>query len=196
MAAKIALPAKPRVTQILRRCENSAEAHQRTPSPTRSSIGNPKPEALADSLQPPTTSMSHAPLPRSNKVLLVDGDVRTTQRLAELLREDGFDVEVARDGAAAIARLAREPLPDTLITELRIPFADGTAVARYARSQRPGLRVVVVTGYPNSLVPAGFGNPPPVVFAKPLDYAQLLRELQEPIGADEDSRASPTSPES
>jgi CheY-like chemotaxis protein len=137
--------------------------------------------------------MSDTPLPRSNKVLLVDGDVRTTQRLAELLRDDGFDVEVARDGATAIARLARAPLPDTLITELRIPLADGTAVARYARSQRPGLRVVVVTGYPNLLVREAFGNPPPLVMAKPLDYAQLLLELHEPITAHETSAASPPS---
>ncbi len=140
--------------------------------------------------------MSNTPLPRSDKVLLVDGDVRTTQRLAGLLRDDGFDVEVARDGATAIARLARAPYPDTLITELRIPLADGNAVARYARSQRPGLRVIVVTGYPHLLVPGGFGNPPPLVLAKPLDYAQLLRELQEPIVAAEDASQQPASPRS
>ena len=138
--------------------------------------------------------MSNTPLPGSNKVLLVDSDVRTTQRLAELLRDDGFDVEVARDGATAIARLARAPLPDTLITELRIPLADGTAVARYARSQRPGLRVVVVTGYPNSLVAAGLGQPPPLVFAKPLDYAQLLQALQEPIALTEGASRRSSSP--
>lgn len=134
-------------------------------------------------------------LPRSNKVLLVDGDLRTTQRLAELLRDDGFDVEVARDGATAIARLARAPLPDTLITELRIPLADGVAVARYARAQRPGLRVVVVTRYPNQLTPSGLGNPPPLVFAKPLDYAGLLEALQAPI-SEQESLPAPASPRS
>jgi FixJ family two-component response regulator len=87
-------------------------------------------------------------------------------------------------------------LPDTLITELRIPLADGTAVARYGRSQRPGLRVVVVTGYPNLLVREAFGNPPPLVMAKPLDYAQLLHELQEPIFAAEASVTSPAFPRS
>lgn len=131
-------------------------------------------------------------LPRSNKVLLVDSDVRTTQRLATLLRDDGFDVEVARNGATAIARFARAPLPDTLITELRISFADGAAVARYARSRRPGLRVVVVTGYPHLLVPAELGNPPPLLFAKPLDYARLLEELSLPIVA-QDSAVAPAS---
>src|SRR6185503_16353880 len=96
-----------------------------------------------------------------HKVLLVDGDFRTSQRLAELLREDGFEVEVARDGAAAIARLTRAPLPDTLITELKLPLADGAAVARFGRSQHAGLGVIVLTRYPNLLVPEAFGSPPP-----------------------------------
>ncbi len=53
---------------------------------------------------------------RSNQVLLVDTDNRTSQRLAALLRDDGFEVEVLCDGASAIARLARSPSPGTLIT--------------------------------------------------------------------------------
>ena len=75
----------------------------------------------------------------------------------------------------------------------QLDAVDKFAVARYARAQRPGLRVVVVTGYPNLLVPAGLGSPPPLVFAKPLDYARLLEELQAPIAAQEAAPASPRS---
>lgn len=116
--------------------------------------------------------------PRSNKVLLVDSDYRTSQRLAGLLREDGFDVDVARDGAAAIARLARSPLPGTLITELNVRFADGVAVARYARARHPSVRVIVLTGHPNLLGPGVIDSPPPLVLTKPLDYGQLLTVLE------------------
>ena len=63
---------------------------------------------------------------------LADAKHRAESRVEQ--RDDGFDVEVARDGATAIARLACGPLPDTLITELRIPLADGTAVARRCAS--------------------------------------------------------------
>lgn len=118
-----------------------------------------------------------------NKVLLVDSDYRTSKRLAELLRDDGFEVDVVRDGAAAIAHLARSPLPDTLITELKVRFADGVSVARYARSQRPGLRVVVLTGHPYLLQPGAMGSPAPLVLTKPLDYGQLLAALSAPGAA-------------
>jgi DNA-binding response OmpR family regulator len=115
-----------------------------------------------------------APLPR---VLLADSDYRTSSRLAQLLREDGFEVDVVRDGAAAIARLSRAPFPDTLITELKMRFADGVSVARYALTQRPGLQVVVLTGHPHLLAPGAIGSLAPLVLTKPLDYALLLAAL-------------------
>ena len=125
------------------------------------------------------------PLPNS-RVLLVDSDHRTSNRLAAMLRDDGFDVDVVRDGAAAIAQLAHGPMPDALVTELNVRFADGVAVARYARAQRPGLRVVVLTGHPHLLQESALGSgPPPLLLTKPLDYAQLLSALKErpsPLG--------------
>jgi len=44
--------------------------------------------------------MSEGQDPRPHVVLLVDDELRTTRRLAAMLREDGFAVEIARDGAA------------------------------------------------------------------------------------------------
>jgi CheY-like chemotaxis protein len=123
--------------------------------------------------------------PHPNRVLLVDGDVRTSQRLADLLRDDGFDVEVARDGAAAIARLARVPVPDALISELKLSVADGAAVARFGRAQHAGLQVVFVTRDPNLLVAGALTAPPQAILTKPLDYARLLEVLGRPIFPEE-----------
>jgi DNA-binding NtrC family response regulator len=120
--------------------------------------------------------------PNHNRVLLVDSDYRTSSRLATMLRDDGFEVDVVRDGAAAIAQLARGPAPDVLVTELQVRFADGVAIARYARAQSPELRVVVVTGHPHLLQAGALGSgTPPVVLTKPLDYAGLVAALSQPI---------------
>ena len=110
-------------------------------------------------------------------VLLVDDDLRTTRRLAEMLREDGLTVEIARDGAAAIARFTRSPVPDALVTELTLAHADAASVSRFARAQRPGLPVLVVTGYPNLLQTDAFGEPSPLLFTKPVDYSKLRDAL-------------------
>ena len=95
-----------------------------------------------------------------------------------MLREDGFTIEVAADGAAAIRRLSRSPAPDVVVTDLMMAPVDGLAVARYARSRRPNLRVFFVTEHPEL---AGGAErallPEPRIFAKPLDYAAFSGEL-------------------
>ncbi|UQA62557.1 response regulator [Polyangium aurulentum] len=115
---------------------------------------------------------------KQSLVLVVDDDVRTARLFVRMLREDGFQVELAHDGAAAIGRLGRAPLPDVLVTDLSMPHADGLAVAKYAQACRPGLPVFLVTGYPD-LVARRMGSldPEPQVFTKPVDYDELSTKL-------------------
>jgi len=125
------------------------------------------------------------PLAEPRLVLLVDDDASSALGLARLLRPDGFDVEIARDGAAAIARLARLPLPDALVTELQLPYVDGTAICRYGRSQRADLPVFIVTSHANGWARPDLGAPEPVLISKPVDYAALrdaLLRATEPAG--------------
>jgi len=114
---------------------------------------------------------------RLHLVLLVDEDLRTTRRMADMLREDGLAVEVARDGAAAVARLARDPIPDAVVTELTTTHVDGAAIARFARSRRPGLPILVLTGYPDLFEPSCSGAPVALLFTKPVDYLKLKDAL-------------------
>jgi two-component system response regulator MprA len=116
-------------------------------------------------------------------VLVVDGDARSASLLARLLRADGYDTEVTVDGAAALARLTREPVPEAVVTDFHLPHADGLAVARYARSRRAGIPIVVVTSHPHSLQEATGGLDEPIaLLTKPLDYAELLRRLAAALG--------------
>src|SRR5687768_16354025 len=120
----------------------------------------------------------NALLDRQPLVLIVDDDARSARLLALLLREDGYDAEVTTDGAAALARLTRSPVPDALVTDFHLPHADGLAVGRYARSRRPSIPIFVVTGYPHSLEEAIDPLDEPVVLmTKPLDYVDLVRRL-------------------
>jgi CheY-like chemotaxis protein len=129
---------------------------------------------------------------RRSRILVVDDDVRTTRLLVKMLREDGFDVELATHGAAAIGRLTHAPLPEALITDFRMPYADGVTVARFARFQRPKLPIVMMTGYPEQMTLAEQAmDPPAVILTKPIEYAVLRAELDRMIGhADE---ATPSS---
>jgi CheY-like chemotaxis protein len=113
-----------------------------------------------------------------HRILVVDDDARTARMLVRMLREDGYEAELAVDGEGAIGRLDRAPMPDALVTDLKLPRADGLAVARYAQSRRPRLPVFVITGHPEFMSGnEGAFDPPAIVFTKPIDYAVLSDRL-------------------
>jgi len=121
--------------------------------------------------------MSAASRSRPPTILLVDGDRRTSGRLAQMLREDGFDVETLYDGANAVTRLQRSPCPQVVITELNLAAGSGARVARAAIAASTRTRVIVLTRHPN-LVPLAELDPERLlVLTKPLDYNQLLALL-------------------
>ena len=113
------------------------------------------------------------------RVVVVEDDVSDARMLAQLLREDGFEVEVVLDGASAISRLARLPPPDILIVDYKLPHVDGLAIASYARSRDAGIEVVVITGYPEIVerLATHQGAPLRAVFTKPLVYADLMAQM-------------------
>jgi two-component system response regulator MprA len=118
-----------------------------------------------------------ARLSASELILIADDDVRWARMLARMLREDGYDVEVTTDGAAAIGRLSRAPAPDVLVTDVQMPHADGVSVARFARTVCPGLCILVVTAYPE---PVDLASSAIIArsMTKPIDYAVLLDAIR------------------
>ena len=111
-----------------------------------------------------------------NTVLLVDGDRRSARVLAHLLGDDGFEVEVVFDGAAALARLERDPVPALILTELHLPGASGATLAQRTLADFTGVEVVMLTHYPH-LVPDELARRL-VVHTKPVDYGRLCAELR------------------
>src|SRR5262249_9717013 len=112
-------------------------------------------------------------------ILLVDIDRRAGRSLAKMLSTDGFDVELTVNGASAIARLAQGPVPDAVVTDLFMPYADGLAIARFARSMKPSIAAILVTGHAELVDNTAESiQPAPTVLAKPVDYDVLTRTLR------------------
>lgn len=79
-------------------------------------------------------------------VLLVEDDeaLRLTQSL--YLRQEGFDVLIAADRAAALEALNAKPI-DLVVTDLRLDQDSGLDVLRDTRERQPSAEVLVITGY-------------------------------------------------
>jgi len=79
-------------------------------------------------------------------LLLVEDEASLRQAIAEQLGDRGYQVEQAGSGEEAIARLADFAF-DIIITDLRLPGVDGSAVVEAAVARYPEVIAIVVTGY-------------------------------------------------
>jgi two-component system, NtrC family, response regulator PilR len=79
-------------------------------------------------------------------LLLVEDEAPLRQAIAEQLGDRGYLVEQAESGEAALARLADFAF-DLIVTDLRLPGIDGSAVVDAAVARYPDIVAIVVTGY-------------------------------------------------
>lgn len=78
------------------------------------------------------------------KLLLVDDDVEFCALLADYLAGEQFDVAIAHDGAAAIAKLREAPV-DLAILDVMMPVMNGLDVLRELRSSTSAVPVLMLT---------------------------------------------------
>src|SRR6476619_1764790 len=79
-------------------------------------------------------------------LLLVEDEAPLRAAIAEQLTDRGYHVEQAGTGEAALAKLADFAF-DVIITDLRLPGVDGSAVVDAAVDRYPDIVAIVVTGY-------------------------------------------------
>src|SRR5919206_4564699 len=79
-------------------------------------------------------------------LLLVEDEAPLRAAIAEQLADRGYRVEQADTGEAALAKLAEFAF-DVIITDLRLPGVDGSAVVDAAVERYPDIVAIVVTGY-------------------------------------------------
>jgi CheY-like chemotaxis protein len=108
------------------------------------------------------------------KVLVVDDESNARNALAELLRDEGFDVETAKHGAEALDKVPTFG-PEVLITDLEMPGMDGIELVSQLQT---------VSDAPLVLVMTSFGQPAKALSAlragatdyltKPIRFDELL----------------------
>ena len=88
------------------------------------------------------------------RVLLAEDDADIRSLLAWALRDDGYDVVEAEDGAQLLARLDEaggvgscDPLPDLIVSDIRMPRVSGLDVLERLQRDGVGVPVVLVTAH-------------------------------------------------
>lgn len=81
------------------------------------------------------------------RLLIVEDKESLAQMLREAMEGEGFEPEVSSNGSEAMRWLAEGRKYFAVLTDLRLPGADGIAVLRQARESDPDCAVIVMTAY-------------------------------------------------
>jgi two-component system response regulator AtoC len=79
------------------------------------------------------------------RVLVADDKENMLKLFAKILA-DGYEVETAADGTRALALVATRPY-DVVVTDIRMPGADGFELLAAVKARAPATEVVMMTGY-------------------------------------------------
>ncbi|GAB2699323.1 response regulator [Nocardia thraciensis] len=73
---------------------------------------------------------------RARRILVVDDEVTIAESVAVRLRAEGFTVDMAHDGPAAVAAVSTLE-PDLVVLDVMLPGFDGLEVCRRIQAERP-----------------------------------------------------------
>jgi DNA-binding NtrC family response regulator len=111
---------------------------------------------------------------RTGRVLVVDDEANARTALADLLRDEGFDVEMAADAFKALGKYDAFA-PHVVLTDLKMPGMDGIDLVGKIRAMDEPAAVVVMTafGEVSSAVKAMRAGASDYL-TKPIDFDELL----------------------
>jgi CheY-like chemotaxis protein len=120
------------------------------------------------------------PSDAAGEVVLVVEDNAPLRRVAvKQLRELGYAVQEVKNGAEAVNVLTREHI-DVLFTDIVMPGGmDGFELARSARKNWPGLKILLTSGYPATKLKEDLALVNFPLLSKPYGKAALARAIRE-----------------
>jgi PAS domain S-box-containing protein len=97
------------------------------------------------------------PRGQGQTILVVEDDATVRSVVSDALKDLGYSVLTASDARSAIPLLQSEEAIELLISDVILPHVNGRKLAEIARTSRPTLKVLFVSGYAeNAMVRADF----------------------------------------
>lgn len=122
------------------------------------------------------------PLKGVEHILFVDDEPEITFMGKKMLENLGYKVSIKSDSQSALSEFKKEPgLYDLLVTDQSMPNINGTELAGMMKKISPTLKVIIITGYADSLSDAVLAeNGISEVILKPMvldDFSKIIRRV-------------------
>lgn len=92
----------------------------------------------------PSAPSAHAA--KALRILVADDDRDAREALSEILKRNGYEIEIAADGSEAISMIDGVAY-DIVLTDLKMPGADGIEVLRAVARKKNDCLVILITGF-------------------------------------------------
>ena len=86
------------------------------------------------------------------RVLVIDDEPKLTELLSFELDVEGYDVDIASDGAAGLIRSRSEPTPDLIILDWNLPDFNGIDICQRIRAGGICTPILMLTGHDETRV--------------------------------------------
>ncbi len=119
----------------------------------------------------------------TKKILVVDDDPYILMSLEFLMKKNGFEVMVARNGTEALD-IVEKQVPDIVLLDIMMPDVDGYAICKHIKSSKKLKEAKVVFMSAKSKetdIRKGYDLGASLYVTKPFSTRQLLKQVQELI---------------
>jgi two-component system response regulator HydG len=122
---------------------------------------------------------------KKTKILVVDDEPTARNGLAKLLAQEGYPVDLAEDGLAALAAISENP-PGLIITDLKMPNMDGMELLQQLRERSIEVPAIVTTAFGDvSTAVAAMRAGAEDYLTKPIDFDSLLLVVERTLAHQE-----------
>ncbi|UEM01461.1 response regulator [Skermanella rosea] len=115
------------------------------------------------------------------RVLLVEDEVLISMSTGMLLKDEGYLVEVASDGARGLEMALASP-PDLIITDYMMPRMNGLDMIVELRARGSRMPIVLATSVPETQLPPSYSGGHDAHITKPYYVAQILEIIARLLG--------------
>lgn len=118
------------------------------------------------------------------RILIADDEPNIVLSLEYLMKREGFEVQVAIDGEAALQAIAAQ-LPDLVLLDIMLPRKDGFDVCQQIRShpQWQSIKVVMLTAKGRDTeVSKGIALGADAYMTKPFSTMDLVAQVRQLLG--------------
>lgn len=118
------------------------------------------------------------------KILVVDDDPYILMSLEFLMKKNGYDVMVARNGTEAL-EIVEKQLPDVVLLDIMMPDVDGYEICRHIKASKKlkDAKVVFMSAKTKEAdIKKGYDLGASLYITKPFSTREMIKQIKELMG--------------